>query len=93
MKPVWSLFLTCLAAQNDLNGSKSARVGEGKYPTLLVGAFWGHFGPFLGPFWSDFWVQRKRLGPVLRLFLMRLAAQSDLNGPKSGTVGQGNYQT
>ena len=73
MKPVWSLFLTCLAAQNDLNGSKSARVGEGKYPTLLVGAFWGHFGPFLGAFGIEFRAQSKRLGPVWSLFLTYLA--------------------
>ena len=45
----------------------------------------GHFGPF----WSDFRAQSKRLGPVCSLFLTRLATQNDLNGPKSGTVGQG----
>ena len=45
----------------------------------------GHFGPFR----SDFRAQSKRLGPVCSLFLTRLATQNDLNGPKSGTVGQG----
>ena len=54
-----------------------------------LGAILGHFGPF----WSDFGAQSKRLGPVWSLFLIHLASQNDLNSPKSGTVGQGNYHT
>ena len=91
--PVWSLFIIYLAAQNDLNSHKSGTVGQGNYHTGLVRALGDHFGPFWGPFHSDFWAQSKRLGSVLRLFLICLAAQNDLNCPKSGTVGQGNYQT
>ena len=50
----------------------------------MVGAFGGHVGTFQ----SDFGPQSKRLGPVWSLFLTSLATIKDLNGPKSGTVGQ-----
>ena len=42
---------------------------------------------------SDFRAQSKRLGPFWRIFFTHLATQNDLNGSKSGTVGQGNYHT
>ena len=93
LEPVWSLFLTRLASQNDLNSPKFGTVGQGNYHTGLVGAFGGLFGPFWGLFQSDFRAQSKRLGPVLSIFDMCLAAQNDLHGPKSGKVGQGKYQT
>ena len=76
----------------DLNGPKSGIVGQG----ITIPDSWGPLGAILGhlgPFLSDFGAQSKRLGSVLRLFLICLAAQNDLNCPKSGTVGQGNYQT
>ena len=43
LEPILSLFLTCLATQNYLNGPKSGIVdsGTGYYHTELVGAFGG----------------------------------------------------
>ena len=46
----------------------------------------GHFGLLR----NDFGPQSKRLGPVWSLFLTCLATQNDLNGPKSGSLGQDN---
>ena len=81
MGPVWSLFFTHSATQNDLNCPKSGIFDH----TGLVEAFRGHLGPFgaiWGLFWSDFRAQSKIVGPVWSLFLTRLAAQNDFNGPK-----------
>ena len=91
--PDWSLFLTRLAAKNDFNGPKTDTVGQGNYHTGLVGAFGAHFGPLWKPFRSDFRDQSKIVGPIWSLFLTRLAAKNDFNGPKTDTVGQGNYHT
>ena len=46
--------------------------------------------PELEPFEDTkvFRAQSKRLGPVWSLFPNCLATKNDLNGPKSGTVGQ-----
>ena len=38
----WSLFLICLATQNDLDGYKSGTVGQG----ITIGYWWGPLGPF-----------------------------------------------
>ena len=46
MGPVWSLFFTHLATQNDLNCPKSGIFDH----TGLVEAFRGHLGPFGGCF-------------------------------------------
>ena len=85
MGPVWSLFFTHSATQNDLNCPKSGIFDH----TGLVEAFRGHLGPFgaiWGLFLSDFRAQSKRLGPVWRIFFTHLATQNDLNCPKSGTL-------
>ena len=66
--PVWSLFLTCLATQNDLNGPKSGSMGQDNaimYWWGSLGAFMGHFGLFR----SDFGPQCKRLGPISHPFV------------------------
>ena len=66
--PVWSLFLTCLATQNDLNGPKSGSMGQDNaimYWWGSLGAFMGHFGLFR----SDFGPQSKRLGPISHPFV------------------------
>ena len=79
MGPVWSLFFTHSATQNDLNCPKSGIFDH----TGLVEAFRGHLGPFgaiWGLFLSDFRAQSKRLGPVWRIFFTHLATQNDLNG-------------
>ena len=57
---------------------------------------WGLLGTFrvildhFGPFQSDFRARSKGLGPVWSLFLTCLAPQNELNGPKSGSMGQDN---
>ena len=80
-------------AQKGLNGPKNDTVGQGNYHTWLVGAFGAHFGPLWKPFRSDFRDQSKIVGPIWSLFLTRLAAKNDFNGPKTDTGGQGNYHT
>ena len=93
--PVWSLFLTSLATQKDLNGPKSGTVGQDLnilYWWRPFGAFWGLLGPFGGHFryfWSDFRAQAKRFWHIWGLFLTPLANQNGLNGPNSCTVLQG----
>ena len=49
MEPVWSLFLTCLAAKTDFNSPKTDTMRQGNYHTGLVGVFRAHFEVILGP--------------------------------------------
>ena len=58
--------------------------------------WWGPLGPIsghFGPFRRDFRPQSKIVGPDWSLFLTRLAAKNDFNGPKTDTGGQENYHT
>ena len=75
-------YFSPVAAKNDFNGPKTDTVGQGNYHTGLVGVFRAHFGPFWKPFWRDIRPQSKIVGPVWSLFLTRLAAKNDFNGPK-----------
>ena len=63
-------------AQKGLNDSKSCMVGQG----VTIPDWWGPLGAILG---------HLGVGPVWSLFLTHLAAQNDLNCPKSGKVGKG----
>ena len=82
-----SLFLTHLATQNDLIGPSSGTMGQG----ITILYWWGPLEAILGHFRVIFGPEQEAwacLEHILSLFLTRLATQKDLNGPKSGIVGQ-----